>query len=435
MDVRKMYEEKKKTPEQMAEYLQPGDKIACSSATGEPPVLVRAIVDYIKKNNIRGCTYSMCHMLPRGLGYEDPEMQGLLTPVSYFFGGSECRGMCREGRADYIPNHLHELGEVITRYHKPRIAVELVSPMDENGYFSRGVSAVEGKEEAEAADIVLLEVTPHMPRVLGDSFIHISEVTAFCETDSELPVVPMQEPSEEDKKIAAFIAERVPDGACIQLGIGKMPDAVGALLQSKRHLGIHSEMFCPSMYELVKAGAVDNSRKQIHRGVSLYAFAAGTPEMYDYLNDNPAVNAYPAAYVNDPYVIAQNDNVVSVNACLEVDIFGQVCSESIGPVQISGSGGQLDYVRGAKMSKGGIGFVAMHSTAKHGTISTIKSILTPGAHVTVPMNDTDNVVTEYGVAELRGKSASERAKALIAIAHPDMRDKLTYEAKKIGLMI
>ena len=433
-DYTKLYEEKKMTPEQMAGFVQSGDKIASTTAMGEPPKILDAICDRALAEDLTDIKLYKLWMVPMGGKYTKPELAGHVDPVSLFAGGSEVRQMIGEGRADYIPSYLCQHPHIF-RNIKPRIAVAMASPMDESGYFSFSTAPLEGTTITEVADIVLLEVSPHMPRVFGDNMIHISQVTALCETDTKPVEVPLTEPGENDIRIAEKIVERIPDGSCIQFGIGKVPDAVGSLMKDKKDLGIHTELFCSSMLELIKAGAVNNSRKNINKGKSVFTFCGGTRELYDYIDNNPSVEGYQSTYINDPYIIAQNDNVMSINAALEIDIFGQVCSESIGPKKISGTGGQLDFVRGANMSKGGKSFIALHSTAKGGAISKIKPILTPGAHVTVPMSEVDMVVTEYGLAELKYRTASERAKALIRIAHPSVREELTFEAKKFGLII
>ena len=245
-------------------------------------------------------------------------------------------------------------------------------------------------------------------------------------------------PTKLDEKsilIGNLIAEQIPDGACIQLGIGAIPDATGMALKSKKDLGIHTEMFVDSMVELIECGAVNNSKKQINRGRSVTTFAYGSQRIYDFLDDNPSIEILPVEYTNDPAVICQNDNMISINAALEVDFFGQVCAESVGTKHMSGSGGQIDFVRGACQSRGGKSFIAFTSTAKDDTISKIKPILTPGAIVTTSKNDVDYIVTEYGIAHLRGRSLGERTKQLIAIAHPNFRDELTFEAKKRGILI
>lgn len=430
-----IYSEKKKLSAELVAYIKNGDSIGFAAALSEPPTIIEAMTDRILNGELKDIKHYGNFMIPRNFGYENPDIWENMTTTSFFLGSSGVRKMVKDGNADYVANHLSQQPEIWKENFRPRVYAALVSPMDEHGYFSFGVSSLEGQIMKELADVILLEVSPNVPRIHGNNFIHISQVTALCESDAKIPEIPLSQPGEDDKKIAALIAERIDDGACLQFGIGRIPDAVGMMLKDKKHLGIHTELFCSSMYELVKAGAVDNSQKNIHKGRSVFTFAGGTKETYEYLNDNPSCEGHPVDYVNNPYVIAQNDNVVSINACIEVDLFGQVCAESIGPVSISGSGGQLDYVRGAGMSKGGQSFIVMHSTAKNGEISTINSILTPGAHVTTPKNDVDMIVTEYGIAELKNRTASERARALIAIAHPDKREKLVFDAKKIGLMI
>ena len=257
----------------------------------------------------------------------------------------------------------------------------------------------------------------------------------LIENNIELPVLPPVKLDEVSVTIGGLIAEQIPDGACIQLGIGAIPDATGMALKTKKDLGIHTEMFTDSMVELIECGAVNNSRKQIHRGQSVTTFAFGSKRIYDFIDDNPAIALLPVDYVNNPEVICKNDNMISINAALEVDLWGQVCAESVGTKHMSGSGGQIDYVRGACQSKGGKSFIAFSSTAKGGTISKIKPILTPGAVCTTSKNDVDYIVTEYGLAHLRGCSLGERAKRLIAIAHPDFRDELSFEAKKRGILV
>ena len=260
-------------------------------------------------------------------------------------------------------------------------------------------------------------------------------MAAIVENTHDMPVLPPTKIDETSKIIGGYIAEQIPDGACIQLGIGAIPDAVGAALKEKHDLGIHTEMFTDSMVELIECGAVNNSKKQIHRYQSVTTFAYGSQRIYDYIDDNPGIAFLPVDYVNDPAVICRNDNVISVNAALEVDLWGQVCAESVGTRHVSGSGGQVDYVRGACQSKGGKSFIAFSSTAKNDTINKIKPVLTPGAIVTTSKNDVDYIVTEYGVAHMRGESLASRAKQLIAIAHPNFRDELRFEAKKRGMMI
>jgi acyl-CoA hydrolase len=282
---------------------------------------------------------------------------------------------------------------------------------------------------------IYVEVNKFMPRTFGENFIHISQVEAICEKDEPIYNLKAAAPTEKDYKIGNFIAEMVPDGATLQFGIGGVSGAMGEALKNKRDLGIHTEMFSDAMVELIEAGAVTNERKNINCRQTVSTFCFGSQKVYDYINNNPSLVMLPVEYVNDPYIIAKNDNFISVNAGLEVDFLGQVCSESIGATPFSGSGGQFDYVKGAKMSKGGISFIAMNSTAKNDTISRIKSCLSYGAAVTTHKNEVNCIVTEYGVAQLMGKSVRERTKALINIAHPKFREELAFEAKKRNILI
>lgn len=311
----------------------------------------------------------------------------------------------------------------------------MAAPMDEHGYFSFGLVASENVELTRQAQQVFLEINPQMPRVPGTNLIHISQVTALCEFDSPLDTLPEAPITEKDMVIGQLIADQVPNGATVQFGIGGVPNAVGRCLQNKRDLGIHTELFTDSMTYLMESGVVNNLCKTIDRGKAVAAFAWGSQRTYDFLKENVAIEMRPVSYVNDPYVIGQLDNFISVNSCLEVDLLGQVCAESIGTKHYSGSGGQVDFVRGSNRSRGGKSFIAMSSTAKGDTLSKIKPTLTPGAVVTTGKNDVDYIVTEYGIARLRGKTAGERAKALIGIAHPDFREELLYEARKMHLLV
>jgi acyl-CoA hydrolase len=260
-------------------------------------------------------------------------------------------------------------------------------------------------------------------------------VTALCENNAELPTLVPSKPDDVSITIGNLIAEEIPDGATIQLGIGAIPDVVGMALKSKHDLGIHSEMFTDSMMELLKCGAANNSRKPIHRGRSVATFAFGSKHMYDFIDDNPSIEMLPVDYVNDPAIIAMHPDFMSINSALEVDFYGQVCAESIGTYHISGTGGQSDYVRGTVQSKGGKSFIAFPSTAKDGTVSRITPTLAPGAAVSTSKNDVDYIVTEYGIAKLRGRTLSQRARELISIAHPNFRDELTFAAKKQNIII
>jgi acyl-CoA hydrolase len=312
-----------------------------------------------------------------------------------------------------------------------------VSPMDKHGYFSTGCSASTNDNLIELCKRIYVEENVHMPRVAAGPQIHISQVEAFCSVDTPLLLIPEIPIDEESKQIAAHIVDRIPDGACVQLGIGAVPNIVGSFLKNKKNLGIHTEMLVDAYAELVESGAVNNSLKKLNKGRSVATFALGSQKLYDWIDDNPLVQILPAEYVNNPGNIMQNDNVVSINACFEVDLWGQVCAESHGTKYMSGTGGQMDFARGAVMSKNGQSFICTHSTypGKDGKkVSRIKNVLTEGAVVTTGKNDVDMIVTEYGIAKIRGMQQSERVRNLIAVAHPEFREELTHAARKRNML-
>ena len=433
-DYQKMYQEKLTTPDKIARQVQSGWLLGMDTATSQTPAIMTAIAEYIRSSDITGVkVQALLDAYPFEF-YTDPTLAGKMTGYSWF-SSSAARKAVNAGYADIIPAYYRDFPTRIrAEYDYDAVCVE-VAPMDRHGYFSLALNGSYIDAMLDKTKRIFLEVNDRQPRGLCGSLIHISQVDAIVEYNHDLPVLPPVQLDEVSKTIGGLIAERIPDGACLQLGIGAIPDATGMALKSKHDLGIHTEMFTDSMVELIECGAVNNSKKQIHRGKTVTTFAFGSQRIYDYIDDNPAVEILPVEYVNDPDVICQNDNMISINAAVEVDLFGQVCAESVGTKHMSGSGGQIDYVRGACQSRGGKSFIAFTSTAKGGTISKIKPILTPGAVVTTSKNDVDYIVTEYGVAHLRGRSLGERARQLIAIAHPDFRDELTFEAKKRGMMI
>jgi len=405
-----------------------------ATAPAQTPAIMTAIAEHIRNSDITGVkVQALLDAYPFEF-YTDPTLAGKMTGYSWF-SSSAARKAVNAGYADIIPAYYRDFPTRIrAEYDYDAVCVE-VAPMDRHGYFSLALNGSYIDAMLDKTKRIFLEVNDRQPRGLCGSLIHISQVDAIVEYNHDLPVLPPVQLDEVSKTIGGLSAERIPDGACLQLGIGAIPDATGMALKAKHDLGIHTEMFTDSMVELIECGAVNNSKKQIHRGKTVTTFAFGSQRIYDYIDDNPAVEILPVEYVNDPDVICQNDNMISINAAVEVDLFGQVCAESVGTKHMSGSGGQIDYVRGACQSRGGKSFIAFTSTAKGGTISKIKPILTPGAVVTTSKNDVDYIVTEYGVAHLRGRSLGERARQLIAIAHPDFRDELTFEAKKRGIMI
>ena len=429
-----MYQAKRKSPEEVAMYVKSGDVCACPTGLEEPTAICEAVAARAMRGELTGVVHHAT-LSVKGGPFMKPELKGKYDYVSWFTGGPGRKGI-QEGIHTYIPNNYSTIPG-LWRDVQPRLDVFYaeVSPMDKHGYFSCPMAGAEVVAMREKASIILLDVNDQMPRVMGDCLIHISQVTALCESSRPLLVLNNPPLSDDDKKIGQMIADEVCDGATLQLGIGGIPNAVGVLLKDKKDLGLHTEMFTDSMVDLLECGAVTNMKKPIHVGKTVATLAWGSKKMYDFMDDNPAFEMYPVSYINNPAVIAQHDNFVSVNSCVEVDLFGQVCSESIGTKHYSGSGGQLDFVRGANMSKGGKGFIAMLSTTKGGTISKIKPILTPGSIVTTPRNEVDFLVTENGIVRLKGQTASQRAKMIISLAAPQFREELEYEAKKMNLNI
>ena len=333
----------------------------------------------------------------------------------------------------FIPNHLHLAAKQRLSYKKPNIFIVTVSPMDKHGYFSLSLSLTYEREFLEAADIVIFEVNERHPRTYGDTFVHIKDVDYLYESNRPIPELPVVEPTEKDMVIGGYISELVDDGSTIQLGIGGIPNAVAKSLINKKDLGIHTEMFTDGMVDLYEAGVITNKKKSIHIGKAVTTFALGSKRLYDFLDDNPGIEFHRGAYTNDPYVVGQNYKMVSINTSLQIDLTGQVCSEALGHVQYSGTGGQADTAIGSQMSPGGKSIIALYSTAKNDTISTIVPLLTEGAAVSLSRNDVDYVVTEYGVAPLKGREIRQRVKNLIAIAHPDFRKELEEKAEKYML--
>lgn len=430
---KKLYEEKLTNAAEIAKQIDSNTKCASTIAAGEAFAIPEAIAERALKENLSGIKH--CSLISlKQQGIWNPELDGKFNHVSLFCSSNDCRTALWERRAEYVPSFYYQIPRMWEEFIQPDVFYATVSPMDEHGYFSLGVSVSTAQTLKKVAKRVFLEVNENMPRTHGNSFIHISEVDAICECNRPLPELASPEITEIDRTIGDYIADLVPNEATIQLGIGAIPNAAAIALKDKHDLGIHTEMFTESMVDLIESGVVTNKKKNIHEGKSITTFALGSKKMYDFLNDNVGVEFHPVDYVNHPSTIAQHDNFISINACLEVDLFGQVASESIGHKQFTGVGGQVDFIRGSSNSKGGKSIIAMHSTAKNDTLNKIKATLTQGSIVTTSRHDVDYIVTEYGVARLKGKSISERAKSLISIAHPNFRDELTFEAKKMGII-
>ncbi len=362
--------------------------------------------------------------------------------VDGWFFAPQMRKAHSNGNMAYIPNHLHLAAVKRLAFVKPNIYVGAASMPDKHGYISLSLSNTYEKRMMEAADLVMLEVNPNMPYTLGDVQVPVEDVDYLIRADYMPPVTPDLPYSEKDSAIGKLIADMVPDGACIQLGIGGIPNAVAAALETKNDLGVHTEMLTSGMMRLAKMGVINGKCKQINKGKMVTTFAMGIPELYEFMDYNPGIAVMDGTWTNDPYTIAQNDNQISINTSLEVDLTGQCASESIGSRQFSGTGGQSDTAIGAQMSKNGKSIIALYSTAmvkdpetgERHEVSKIVPQLMPGAAVSLSRNDVDRVVTEYGVAELRGTSIRDRVARLIEIAHPRFREELWEQAVETGIL-
>lgn len=426
MTWRTWYKEHLFTPAQAVQQIKSGQRVVVAHACGEPSIILDALV----ANAAQYENVEIIHMVAMGkAAYCQPQYDKNFHHNAFFLGGST-RAAAAEGRVDFTPVYFSEIPSLLREDLRPNVTLLQCSPPDAHGYVSLGVSVDYTKPAAEASDLVIAQVNQNMPRTLGDSFLHVTQIGCLVEADT--PVIELAPPKigDVERAIGENVASLVRDGDTLQLGIGAIPDAVLLFLKEKNDLGIHTEMFSDGVVELVEAGVITNKAKTLHRGQSVATFLMGTRRLYDYVSDNPAVAMYPVDYVNDPYVIGQNDNLVSINSCVQVDIMGQVVSTSAGLRQISGVGGQVDFVRGANLSKGGRAIMAMPSTTGKGKISKIVPFLDQGSAVTTTRNEVNYVITEYGIAKLKGKSLRQRAEALIRIAHPDFRDELTTEFRR-----
>lgn len=405
--------------------VESGSRVYVHPGCGTPEVLVEALA--ARAPELDGV--EVTHMLTLGsAAYARPGMERAFRHNGMFLGGNVRRAV-HEGRADYIPIFLSEIEALFTSGAMPiDTALVTTSPPDAQGYLSLGVSIDATLTAAECSRQVIAEVNHQMPRTLGDTFLHVSQVSALVETNRPLLEIPPEAPGEVQSRIGCHIAQLVPDGACLQLGIGAIPDAVLACLKDHKDLGIHSEMVSDGVIPLIEKGAINNRRKTLHPHKCLVGFVLGTRKLFDFMHESALFECQRTRYVNDPFRIAQNERMVAINSAIEVDITGQVVSDSIGTKPYSGFGGQVDFIRGAARAKGGLPIIALPSTTADGRVSRIVSMLKPGAGVVTSRADVHYVVTEYGVAYLHGKNLRQRAEALIAIAAPQFRDQLTRYA-------
>lgn len=427
------YKQKLTTVEDALTCIKSGDTISYSYCAMEPMDVLSKL--HTLHGKVEDVTVFTALTIGKYPFMQDPQYRSTFTVDSAFYMAPEREAAKQNADlVSFVPFHLHNFA--MRRYgdRPANVAILGVTPMDEHGFFRCSLSALHERELLGCDPAIIVEVNPNYPVVNGDTEIHISQVDKIVESNRPIPRLPKGAVSETDKTIGQYIAELVNDGDTIQLGIGGIPDAVAQALMGKHNLGVHTEMITSGLVDLVEAGVINGRKKSLHQGKIVGAFALGDQRLYDMLNNNPSVEILRASYVNDPYIVAQNDNMVSINTCISIDLTGQVASESIGTLQYSGTGGQFDTAFGAGHAKNGRSIIALHSTAKNGTVSTITPVLAPGSAVTLSRNNVDYVVTEFGVAYLRGRSVRDRVERLIAIAHPDFREELREGAKKYHLI-
>lgn len=428
------YNSKVCTADEAVSVIKSGDKIVVQPGGAAPMELIRALVR--KKEDLVGV--EIYHILIVGdLPYTKPGMEKHFKHKAFFIG-KNTRNAINEGRAEFIPIFLSDVTLLFKRgILDADIAFINVSPPDEHGFCSFGIDVGNIKTPADKAKIIIAQINKEMPRSLGNSFIHINKIDYIVEHDEPLMELPQVDPNASAEvlsvydKIGQFVAEMIEDGSTLQLGIGAIPDSVMKYLRFKKDLGIHTEMFSDGIVELVQEGIINGEEKTLHPGKIIAGFVLGTRKSYDFIDNNPIIEFHPQEYVNDPFIIAQNKKMVAINSAIEIDLTGQVCADSIGTKLYSGIGGQVDFIRGAAHSEGGKPIIALPSTTKDFNTSRIVPTLKQGAGVVTSRGDVHYVVTEYGVAQLFGKTIQERAKALINIAHPKFREELTKYAKEV----
>ena len=431
MSVQDLYQRKRGTAEDAIALIKNSDTLIVPTGVGEPPTLLTALSEQRR----RFTDVKVAQILAvRKYGYIDPETVDHVRHVAFFYGAASRAGG-QSGWIDFIPSYFSEMPSLIER---GQIAADVVfsmaSPMDQHGYFSLSLGADYTMAAVAKARAVVLEVNPNVPFANGNCHVHISQVTALIESNEPVMEVGLPKIGPVQEAIGKYVADMIEDGSTLQIGYGGIPDAVVMQLTAKHDLGIHTEMIGDGILTLLESGAVTNRKKTYMPGKMVATFALGSKKLYQFMERNPALEIHPVDFTNDPYLAAKNDKLVAINATLQIDLLGQCGSESLGPVPYSGTGGQVDFVRAANRSRGGKAFIVLPSTAKNDTLTRIVPTLTPGTHVTTGKNDINYVVTEFGVAQLRGKSAKQRTQEMIAIAHPDFRAELTEAARQLHLL-
>lgn len=433
------YKNKVITAAEAVKHVKSNDVIVTGLGPSEGRLFLQTI--HTQADRLENVTITNCLSMAR-FDFYDEKYKDVFNIDGWFFT-PDMRTSFKNGNISYIPNHLHLAAKRRLDHVKPNIYVGSASAVDKHGFVSISCSNTYEKRMIEQADLVIMEVNPNFPTTYGDVELHVREIDMIIEANYEVPELPEVIPNDKDREIARHIADYIEDGDTLQLGIGGIPNAVAEFLTDKKDLGIHTEMMTSNMAKLAKMGVITGKKKTLHPGKMVATFIMGNKELYDFCDENPSVMILDGYYVNSPKVIAQNDNMVSINTAVEVDLVGQCASESIGTMQISGTGGQSDTAVGAQESKNGKSFIALYSTAlvknkqtgEREEISKIVPVLKQGAIVSLSRNDVDHVVTEYGVAHLRGTNTQERVERLIAIAHPRFRESLLKEAKEYGLII
>lgn len=430
MSVQQSYAQKKVTASDAVQLVRDGDLIIVPTGVGEPPALLGALSE--QRRSFHDVKVAQI-LAMRKYGYIDPETVAHVRHVALFYGGATRAGG-QAGWIDFIPNYFSEIPSLIQRQQMPAdVVFSMASPMDAHGYFSLSLGADYTMAAVAKARVVVLEVNPQVPFANGNCHVHISQVAAVVEDSQPVMEVGLPKIGPVQQAIGRYVADMIEDGSTLQIGYGGIPDAVVMQLTGKKDLGIHTEMIGDGILSLVQAGVVTNRRKNYLPGKMVATFALGSASLYQFMDHNPALEIHPVDFTNTPSLAGLNDNLVAINATLQIDLLGQCGSESLGHLPFSGTGGQADFVRAANISRGGKAFIVLPSTAKNDTISRIVPVLSPGTHVSTSKNDINYVVTEFGVAQLRGKSAKQRARELIGIAHPNFRAELTEQAARMGL--
>ncbi|NMM27767.1 MAG: acetyl-CoA hydrolase/transferase family protein [Glaciimonas sp.] len=431
MSVQDLYKKKRGTPEDAISQIKNGDFIIVPTGVGEPPTLLTALSE--QRRRFHDVKVGQI-LAVRKYGYIDPETISHVRHVAFFFGGATRPGG-QSGWIDFIPSYFSEMPSMIERGQiSADVVFSMASPMDQHGYFSLSLGADYTMAAVAKARVIALEVNPNVPFANGNCHVHISQVTALIESSEPVLEVGLPKIGPVQEAIGKYVADMIKDGSTLQIGYGGIPDAVVMQLTHKHDLGIHTEMIGDGILTLVESGAVTNRKKTYMPGKMVATFALGSKKLYQFMDRNPTLEIHPVDFTNDPYLASKNDNLVAINATLQIDLIGQCGSESLGHLPYSGTGGQVDFVRAANRSRGGKAFIVLPSTAKDDSITRIVPTLTPGTHISTSKNDINYVVTEFGVAQLRGKTAKQRAQELISIAHPDFRAKLTEAAKQMHLL-